>query len=174
MQIPGHILSGWLIGNAVPLSKHERVWCLFAAAAADLDGLGLFISANAFVDYHHVLGHNWLAAVILSIIAAACFKRRLRMASMTLVLMHVHFALDMLGSGKHWGVAYNYPFSVHKYSWSWGWELHAWQNFCAMGCILIATIIIGYKNKRTPFELLVPAVDKHLFKQQKNNEDKNQ
>ena len=164
MQIPGHILSGWLFGNTISLSKHERLWCLFAAAAADLDGLGLFISADAFVDYHHVLGHNWLAALLLSGIAAACFKRRLRMAGITAILMHIHFALDLLGSGKHWGVAYHYPFSTHMYSWDCGWELHAWQNFFAMGCMFIATIVIAYIKKRTPFELLVPAVDKHVFK----------
>ncbi len=110
------------------------------------------------------LGHNLLAALLVSAIAAACYKRRLRMACLSALAMHLHFAMDLLGSGKHWGIAYCYPFSDHKYTWAWGWELHAWQNFCAIAAMLIVTIVIGIRHKRTPFELLFPAVDEHLFK----------
>ena len=41
MHIPTHILSGWCIGNVLPLNGRERLFCMVAASVADFDGLGI-------------------------------------------------------------------------------------------------------------------------------------
>ncbi len=169
MHIPTHVLSGWLIGNIPPLNKQQRLWCMFAAAAPDLDGLGIVISAQAYADYHHIHGHNWLAALVISAIAAGIFRsQRVLMAVMTCVLMHLHFFMDMLGSfrgaGIPWGIKYNFPFSKKSYAVDWGWELGAWQNYVITGIMIVIMIIIAIKARRTPLETLAPSLEKKLYK----------
>jgi hypothetical protein len=59
MHVPTHIMSGWCLANVVPgLTARERLFCMIAATAADLDGLSILFGQNAYWDYHHVVCHN--------------------------------------------------------------------------------------------------------------------
>ena len=46
MHIPTHILSGWCTGNLFDFKPRERLFCMIAATAADLDGLGMIYSMD--------------------------------------------------------------------------------------------------------------------------------
>ena len=163
MHIPTHILSGWLIGQSAQSTKQERLWCMFAASAPDLDGLGIIISETSYVAFHHILFHNALFALALTALAYALFKRQ-HIIWLTLVCTHAHLLMDMLGSGRHWGIAYLYPLLDAKLSFSWGWELNSWQNYCFLIFLILMIIPICLKKKQTPFECIVPSVDQGLFK----------
>lgn len=165
MHIPTHILSGWLIGQCAQTTKRQRLWCMLSASAADLDGLGILFSEASYVAYHHILFHNALFACALTVIAYVLFHKQ-RMIWLTLMCTHVHLLLDLLGSGKHWGIAYLYPFHQAKLSCPWGWELNSWQNYTCLGLMLLALIPICLKKKQTPFECIVPSLDQSMFKNQ--------
>ena len=84
---------------------------MVAASAPDLDGLSLLGGWECYYDWHHVLMHNLPFAVILAALLA-CFSRpKLTAFAVYFGLVHLHFALDLLGSGSDWGVDYWRPFS---------------------------------------------------------------
>ncbi len=58
MHIPTHLLSGWLVGNALKLTPRERFFCMLAATLPDGDGIGIVISEELYSNLHHKLGHN--------------------------------------------------------------------------------------------------------------------
>ena len=101
MHIPTHILSGWICGNFIPsFGPRERFFCMVAASAPDLDGLSLLGGWECYYDWHHVLMHNLPFAVILAALLA-CFSRpKLTAFAVYFGLVHLHFALDLLGSGS--------------------------------------------------------------------------
>src|SRR5687768_12632812 len=99
MHIQTHILSGWCVGNLLPLTARERLFCMIAAAAQDVDGLGILISEEVYLDYHHTFGHCAAFGVLLSV-GLTVFSTHRRLAFVTyLALFHLHLALDYLGSG---------------------------------------------------------------------------
>ena len=70
MHLQTHILSGWCLGNALPLTGRERLFCMLAASLADVDGLSRVLGQEAYWKYHHTLGHNLPVAVGLGVSAA--------------------------------------------------------------------------------------------------------
>ena len=39
MHAPTHLMSGWCVGNLFRLTAVERVFCMIAASAADVDAV---------------------------------------------------------------------------------------------------------------------------------------
>ena len=166
MHIPTHILSGWCVADLIELTPRERVFAMVAASFADLDGLGLLVSLEYYSKYHHVLSHNLLIGTIGSAILAAYSTHRLKALYFT--LFHLHLAMDLLGSGRAWGICYLWPFSSHEFQNLYGWELDSWQNTVSFGLFLAWTIAIALKRGRTPFELLYPSLDRELVRHLKS------
>src|ERR1700712_4528283 len=105
MHIATHIMSGWCVANALPLGPRERLFCMVAASAADVDGLGMIAGDYYYQEYHHVLGHNLLFAVAISVLLAAFSRRRRAIAFCAyLALAHLHLLLDYYGSGPGWPI----------------------------------------------------------------------
>ena len=58
-------MSGWCVADLFDLTPKERLFCMAAASVADVDGLGILVSQDAYLTYHHLLGHNlWLAPAL--------------------------------------------------------------------------------------------------------------
>ncbi|MGV3663656.1 MAG: metal-dependent hydrolase [Prosthecobacter sp.] len=161
MHIPTHILSGWCLADTLELTPRERMLAMVAASAADLDGLGLFVSVEFYAEYHHVLGHNLLAGMLLSagLAALASKPHRLKMFCLALVLFHLHLVLDYYGSGPGWGFEYLWPLADLHVECEHAWELASWQNFLAFGILLAWTGIIFVRRRRTPLEVICPSLD---------------
>ncbi len=77
-----HFLVGWMVAN-VParIGRRERAAIALAGVAPDLDGLGAIPevltrhSAHPllwFTQYHHVLGHNLVFAVVVAAVCSRC------------------------------------------------------------------------------------------------------
>lgn len=164
MHIPTHILSGWCVGNAVELTPKERLLAMVAASAADLDGLGLFVSVEYYAAYHHVLGHNLLVGILLSAVLAALASRphRLKMGLLSLLLFHLHLAMDYYGSGLGWGLAYGWPFTDRELLCPHAWELDSWQNYVALALLLAWTGVILWRKGRSPLEVVAPPLEARL------------
>ena len=163
MHIPTHIMSGWCVGNLLPLSARQRMFCMIAASAADLDGVGVIVSQRAYWDWHHVAGHNLFAAVaIAGILTIPSQPRRLFAFVVYLALAHLHLLMDYFGSGPGWPIYYLWPASRQKIVNPGAWEFFSWQNILIAAMLLAWTILIAWSKRRTPLEAIMPNLDRQL------------
>lgn len=162
MHVQTHILSGWCLGNLPALTARERALCMVAAALPDLDGLGILISDDWYWNLHHIVGHNLFFGILLSATLAAFSSSRLKAFLIYLGLFHLHLAMDFVGSGPDWGLAYLWPVSHHQWKTDWVWPLFSWQNLSAFALLLLWTWFIIRRHRRTPLEWIMPRLDRQL------------
>jgi hypothetical protein len=124
-------------------------WWLGRGVAPDLDVLSFLGGAAAYSEYHHVLTHSVVAAVVGTVIWTACARERWKVLLLSLLAFHVHLLCDLLGSGRDWPIVYFYPFSRHEYHTSLGWPLASPQNALAWLVAVALTVWIGVKRGRT-------------------------
>lgn len=169
MHIPTHILSGWVAANGLPLRPGERLRAMIAATLPDLDGVGIVAGDAAYQRWHHVACHNLPFCILVSVTLAAFGRRawpaRLGLAVFYAGLFHLHLLMDYFGSGPGWPIVYFWPFNDFRLvNWN-AWELSSWQNTTAAAALLLATVWIGWRFKRTPLEVLMPSLDQKLVGQ---------
>jgi inner membrane protein len=167
MHIPTHIMSGWCVASLFDLTPRERLCCMAAASLEDLDGMGILVggpNGDAFQHYHHLLGHNLLFVTIVALGLAAISTHKFKGFLLYLALGHLHILLDYFGSGPGWGIAYFWPFERHSYKTDLAWEFFSWQNLTAAGVLLVGTIVIAIRQRRTPVELIAPDLDRRFVK----------
>lgn len=162
MHIQTHILSGWLVSNALRLTPRERFFCMTAAAMPDLDGLGIVVSEEWYGDLHHKLGHNVFFFAVVAGLLAAFSKYRLRAGLAYFGLGWVHFALDYLGSGPGWALYPWWPVAPTAVEWQGAWAFFSWQNITAFCLMFVATLWIAWRWRRTPLEWAMPRLDAQL------------
>jgi inner membrane protein len=162
VHVQTHILSGWCVGNLLPINARQRLFCMIAASIADIDGLGILFSQELYWDYHHKFGHCAIFGVIVCAALAAFSQKRLFSFAIYLALFHLHLLLDVLGSGTGWAIYYFWPISSYGINISWGWELYSWQNITTFALLLIWTIWIAIRFRRTPLEAIMPNLDRQL------------
>ena len=165
MHTSTHLLSGWCVGNIFNLTARERLFCMIAATAQDLDGIGIILSPiygnKYYWEWHHVLFHNLLTAILLTFILVIWSKHRIKAALLYFGLFHLHLLMDYVGSGELWTIHYLYPFNKVELMWQGAWPMFSWQNITA-GFILIGwTIWIAAKKERTPLEQFMPSLNQH-------------
>ncbi len=160
MYIQAHVMSGWVAGNYLKLTARERFFCMLAAGIPDIDGLGILVSQEAYYDYHHILGHNLLFGVIMSLILAVFSSHKIKCFIIYLALFHLHILMDLLGSGECWTIAYFQPFSSYELSNGMSWALYSWQNMLVNALLLFWTIAIIINRQRSPLEYIMPSLDK--------------
>jgi len=155
-------MSGWIAANCLTLSARERFLAMIAAAIPDIDGLGIIIGEEKYLDYHHVVGHNLLLAVLVAAILTAFSAARVKAFVLYFALFHLHLLMDLFGSGELWTIKYFWPFSDREFSTELGWALFSWQNLTAGGIALLLTLVIACRCGRTPLEYLMPNLDRQI------------
>ena len=165
MHVPTHILSGWVLGNVVPLRPVERLCCMIAATVPDVDGLGIVFGERAYQDWHHVAAHNLpfcvLSSGLLAGISRTTWHRRAGLFAVYALAFHAHLLMDYYGSGPGWPIVYLWPLSDtagQLVNWQ-SWELSSWQNTLVAGLLLAITVCIAAVKRRTPLEVLMPSLD---------------
>lgn len=167
MHTSTHLLSGWCVGNLFNFTARERLFCMVAATMQDLDGLGILLypwyGRKYYWEWHHVLFHNLLTAIVVTVLLTIWSRHRIKAALLYFALFHLHLLMDYVGSGELWKIYYLYPFSRNYYlMWKYAWPMFSWQNITA-GFLLIGwTIMIAARRRRTPLELLMPHLDQQL------------
>jgi membrane-bound metal-dependent hydrolase YbcI (DUF457 family) len=170
-----HLLAGWLLAQPPALDRRDRLLVTLAAVAPDLDGLGIvpeLLTRNGsqpltwFTDYHHVLAHNLVFAVLASFMFGLFARRRLVAAGMCFLSIHLHFLMDLAGSrgpeGYNWPIPYLLPFSPVELRWSHQWPLNGWPNLLLTAGLLMCVLICGMRLGRTPVEVFSEAADKRV------------
>jgi len=163
MHIPTHLMSGWCIGNLFHLTGRQRVMCMVAASAADLDGLSIVGGLDAYQTYHHEVGHNLPFGVLVCVVLWWFSGKRFWPLVLYVVLFHLHLLMDFFGSGPWWPIYYFWPFShwsLDNHNWS--WAFHSWQNTTVAAAFLTWMIAIAVYCGRTPLEVLMPNLDRQL------------
>ncbi|MGB7161362.1 MAG: metal-dependent hydrolase [Tepidisphaeraceae bacterium] len=160
MHIQTHVLSGWCVGNLLPLTARERLMCMLAASLADLDGLGIVVSEELYWDYHHKLGHCAVFGVLLAATMAALSTHRLLSFLAYLALFHLHLVLDYFGSGPGWPIYYAWPVSDREWLNPRAWAFSSWQNIGTAFALVAWTVWIAMRRRRTPLEVLMPSLDR--------------
>ena len=164
MHAPTHIMSGWCVANCAELTPRERLFCMIAATAPDLDGIGAVIGTNsdAYQRWHHLLCHNLLFVLVLAGGLTMFSRHRMKALLLYLVLGHLHLLMDYFGSGPGWTIAYCWPFSTEKYKTDLAWEFFSWQNIACAAALLAWVIVIAIRQSRTPLELITSDLDRRV------------
>jgi inner membrane protein len=158
-----HGCVGWLIGHRSS-SRRTRVVCTVAAVAPDIDGIGLLVSEDLYLAWHHRLAHGVGFAVATAVVAGlACRRERpLRAAALALLAFHSHIVMDLVGSGPGWPILYWWPWSTTEWLPSWQWDLASWQNSVFGLVVLLACLAMARTVARTPVELFSRAADRRV------------
>ncbi len=164
MHIQTHIMSGWIVANFFTLTPRERLFCMVAAATADLDGLGILVSEDLYQDFHHVAGHNLTMGILLASILTYFSINRVKAWLLYLGIFNLHILMDLLGSGELWTIHYLWPFTSHELYLEHCWPLYSWQNITIGFVSIIATVIIAVWRQRTPLEVPMPRLDRKLVR----------
>ncbi len=164
-----HVLLSWGVANTLPDStRRDRTLITLAGVAPDLDGLGLVaevLTAGTpdplrwWTDYHHVLGHNIIAAAAVTGLAVLMGTSRIPTAFLASLSFHLHLLCDVAGSrgpdGHPWPIPYLLPFSSSvQWTWDGQWALNAWQNFVVTVAALAATFVLAHRRGVSPLELV--------------------
>jgi len=148
---------------------------VISAVASDADGFGILPELLTrdtreplfwWTDYHHVLAHNLLFAVIAAVIASliASARNRVRVALLVFAAVHVHLIEDLVGSrgpdGYQWPIPYFAPFSGSPaFAWDGQWALNAWQNFVITIVLLAITFVLAWRRGYSLISLLSTRAD---------------
>ena len=168
MSPVNHILTGWVLANANKgFTSRERLAITLACIVPDLDGLGIVAeyltrgSASPFTwwsDFHHVLAHNLLFGLILTIAVYLLFQRNCIIAALVFLSFHLHLLEDLVSGrqadGHIWSIQYFYPFSNTEWVWSGQWELNAWPNFAVAVFLLLFTFYLAWRRGYSPLEMI--------------------
>ncbi|MES2572141.1 MAG: metal-dependent hydrolase [Verrucomicrobiota bacterium] len=163
-----HYLLSWTAANALPNStKRDRAIVTLAGVAPDFDGFGIvaeFLTSKSrhpllwWTDYHHILGHNILAAGVVTGIAALLGSSRLHTALLACFTFHLHLFCDVIGArgpdGDQWPIPYLLPFSSSiQWTWHGQWALNAWQNMVITIGAVVATFLLAWRRGYSPLEI---------------------
>jgi inner membrane protein len=164
-----HLLLSWGVANTLPNStRRDRAIITLAGVASDVDGLGIVAEALTsktqypllwWTEYHHILGHNILAAAIVTGIAALLSSSRLYTALLTCFTFHLHLLCDVVGArgpdGDQWPIPYLFPFSPSiQWTWHGQWSLNAWQNIVITVAAVATTVLLARRRGYSPLELV--------------------
>lgn len=156
MHAPVHLALSWLTGHALA-ERRDRRLVAWSGVVADLDALSLLGGVAAYSQYHHVLTHGVVAAVVGTAIWTAFARQRLRVLIGSLAAFHLHLICDLLGSGRDWPIVYWFPFSRREFMTPYGWPLASPQNGLVWLAAVGLTIYLGVKRGRTFGETFLPA-----------------
>ena len=172
-----HALLSWLTANGAPsLKRRERGLVTLAGMIPDLDGVGAIpqlVTAHTAhpvfwgSDYHHVLGHNLLAAGVVAALVALRSERRAVAGAFAFTTFHLHLLCDLIGSrggdGYTWPMSYLFPFTDSvQLSWSGQWQLDAWPNIAITAAAIAMTLVLAARRGFGPLEIVWPKGDQAL------------
>lgn len=149
-----HLLASWTVADGLRLRERDQALVSWCGVLPDVDGLGVVVDmANRvlgrpgtwyYFEYHHVLLHGVWSALAIPLALAAFARERLRMFLVGVLVVHLHYLGDLVGSrGPNpddvWPIHYLAPFSdAWSIQWSGQWPLNAWPN------VALTLALIGY------------------------------
>ncbi len=156
-----HLQYGWWFAHWGDFNRRQRAAIALAGAAPDLDGLSFVAGSEPFHRYHHILFHNLGSVLAVTVLAGLLFWRRPRASVLVAFAFAMHIVEDYAT------VAWNqYPWSpfspaaVNLSDHLPGWVVQGVLQVAAMVFIVAMTVWIYLRHRRTPLEILSPAIDR--------------
>ena len=156
-----HASLGWMLAEAGRGDRAFRAAVLAAALAPDLDGLTVLLGTAAYDHYHHLLSHNALFSLLVSLVAVAlCRRSILKVFLFTQLAFYTHYF------GGYFFTKYPlywlYPFSDRPFFtensvWV-GHPVNQVLNFA----FLLFLGLVAWRTGRTPLEVLSPNLDRRI------------
>ncbi len=147
-----HAELSWL-GAQRLTDRRDRLLVTLAGVLPDLDGLTLLAGQDLYGQWHHVLTHGFVSALVIAGVLAAFARRKAMVFGLGLAAFHLHLFCDLLGSGPGWPLFYFWPFNREQWFWSGQWDLASWQNgLIGLGATL-AVLACALPYGRTAVEL---------------------
>jgi len=160
----GHLQYGWWFAHWGEFGRRERAIIALAGAGPDLDGLSLLAGGDAFLKYHHILFHNVGAVAGAIVIAGALLWRHPRAWLLTVFAFAMHVVEDYITVG--WNQHPWQPFSATTVNLADrfpNWVVQGAFQYTAMAFIVGMTVWIYLRHKRTPLEIISPALDRLII-----------
>ena len=168
MQPITHLLASWTVAGIPRLESRDRIIITLAGISPDVDGVGIVVELATehiqqpllwYSKYHHIIGHNLIFGIVISLTAAAIARRRLLTAALVFFVFHLHLFCDLIGSrgpdGYQWPIPYFYPFFQNiELSWSGQWALNAWPNILFTIILMMITCYLAWKKGLSPLEII--------------------
>jgi hypothetical protein len=177
MTPPQHLIISWVVANSATLDRRSRLAITLAGILPDIDGLGYFVDranlrfdvySHYYVEYHHVIGHNVFAGVLIAGLMAYCCQHKRVVFLLSLLTFHLHLLADLAGSmggdGYQWPIYYLYPLIPDfTLTWSGQWELSSWRNSAIGSSFFVVALIIARYKRVTFFELFSAKLEEKVF-----------
>lgn len=177
MHLATHLMLGWVVANIRPLEKRDRGLVTWGGIIPDADASGFFIilligdkdwAFRWHTQYHHVLTHNLLSALLIFIIVFLAARQRILTAVLAFFSFHLHLLGDLVGSrgpdGYQWPINYLFPFSdAYQLTWNGQWQLNAWPNIFITIILLLGTIYLAWERGYSPVEFISSAADRNFI-----------
>jgi membrane-bound metal-dependent hydrolase YbcI (DUF457 family) len=157
-----------LIGNLTPRNDRAlRNWCLVAAVAPDLDAISYLFGPQAYGRWHHTLGHNVFAGLVL--VGLAFWHQRPRggaRAGRTALLAGICFAVHVLADAKlsAYAVPLFWPFSNTGYEFHPNLGLASPINTYLVYGSLVSVVMLAIWRRMTPLDAVLPPLDRILVR----------
>ena len=172
MTIPCHVLISWHLARQVTPDVRARRWIGWAGVLPDLDGVGLLADVatkgrtNYYEQWHHLLGHNFFAALLVGVLAGI-FCRGAATGAWALLSFHLHLVADLISGrgpdGSGWPIVYGWPVTAREWQWSGQWPLAAWPNTVVFLLLLGWAVIATRRSRRSPLELISTNLDRKVI-----------
>jgi hypothetical protein len=172
-MMPGtHFLASWLIANTKRLGRADMAAIVVAGVISDLDGIGypvqwLSPARTWNTDYHHVVGHNLWACLLVTLLVVL-WRRKLLVAILAFAAFHVHLLCDVVGSGgptgELWSILYLWPLSHTETLVKWQWPLNSPINMAITLFMEVAMLVLAVRRGYSPIVLFSPRADQYVFR----------
>ncbi len=160
----GHLQYGWWFAHWGEFGRRERAIIALAGAGPDLDGLSLLAGGDAFLKYHHILFHNVGAVAGALVIAGALLWNKPKAWLLTVFAFGMHVVEDYITVGwtQHpWMPLTFAPVNLADHLPN--WVVQGAFQYSAMAFIVGMTVWIYTRHKRTPLEIISPALDRLII-----------
>ena len=162
VHIPTHILSGWCVGNLLPLNGARAVVLHDRRRRRGRGRVGHRLRRAFYWDWHHKVGHNVFFAALLAGGLAAFSSRKWLAFVAYFILAHLHLVLDYFGSGPGWPIYYLWPVSNLEIVNPRAWPFFSWQNITAAYALVAWTVWIAWRSAGRRSKCLMPRLDRQL------------
>ena len=134
--------------------RRTRLWCVVASLVPDLDGLSLLFGLDVYARYHHLVLHNLLFGVVVTLVSAYWVGTRPLSLGLVFLAFLSHLAGDYFGSGPGWRLWPFLPFSDRFYECECAWNLVSWQNTLITLVAIAVTLWVTVRQGHTPLEFV--------------------
>ena len=157
-----HLFASWIVAAKTTNNLRDCRLVALAGFLPDADGAGILVDmANRllgrretvyYFNYHHFLLHGIFGAVVITAVLTCFARERWRVAGLALLMVHLHFLCDFVGSRGPspedlWPIFYLGPFSKEPmWVWHGQWELDGWPNRYATVLLFAWALYLAVKR----------------------------